>query len=355
MSHHDPFLQLAFEQALKRRGYCAPHPCVGAVAVLDGKVLAKGFHQGPGDAHAEVEVLSKLPKNLKNVTLYVTLEPCNHWGKTPPCVNAIIDYGVSCVVFAYRDPHVHKIENDTTEILNRHGIKVIHHRMPMIDDFYQSYNYWVTQKKPLVVAKWAQSFDGKVGFCDKRAFLTGDDANQFTHQQRNFSDVILTSNQTILCDNPKLNVRLSPNQQSKPVAVLDRTLKLTGKEQFFSHASRVHVFHQQQMTPKYNLPHVFFHAIDIDEKGMLNLQVLLSELGHIGYHDVWLEAGPRLMKAFHQQKLIYKTHVFLAPLILGNQAISAYSPDFDYFATSFVLQCKQLGDNMLSTFLWQDH
>lgn len=354
MSHHEAFLQLAYEEALKRRGYCAPHPCVGAVAVLDDQVLAKGFHYGPGHVHAEVEVLSALPKNLKNITLYVTLEPCNHWGKTPPCVNAIIEYGVSCVVFAYRDPHIHQKDNDTTDILTRHGIEVLHYPMPIIDEFYQSYHHWVTFRKPLVIAKWAQSFDGKVGFSQKRVLLTNNDANQFTHQQRNIHDIIMTSSQTILCDNPKLNVRLPSTQNSKPVAVLDRQLKLTGDEEFFSYANHVHVFHQANAKPKYSHQHVSFHEVNLDEFGMLELHAVLELLGKIGYHDVWLEAGPRLMKAFHQQKLVKKTHVLLAPLILGNEALSAFPLDFDYFNAPFELYSQQLGNNMLSTFIWQD-
>jgi diaminohydroxyphosphoribosylaminopyrimidine deaminase/5-amino-6-(5-phosphoribosylamino)uracil reductase len=354
MSHHEAFLQLAFEQALNGLGDCAPNPSVGAVAVLDGKVLAKSYHHGSGQAHAEVEVLSLLPQNLKNMTLYVTLEPCNHWGKTPPCVDAIIEYGISEVVFAYRDPYIHQVGNDTTEILNRHGIKVLHHPMPIIDAFYQSYSHWVKFQKPLVVAKWAQSFDGKVGYHDKRVLLTSKDANQFTHQQRKYSDVILTSSQTIVCDNPKLNVRLASKAQAKPVAVLDRKLQLTGKELFFSHASRVHIFHQANQQPKYHHPHVQFHEVNLDKHGMLDLKAVLSQLGNIGYHQVWLEAGPCLMKAFHQQQLVKKTHIILSPLILGHQALSAYSFDFNYFASPYVLQYQQLGDNMLTTLLWQD-
>ena len=162
VKQHEFFLREALKEAKKRRGFCAPHPSVGAVVVQKGQIVGSSYHDGPGHAHAEARLLGSIPPNLKDLYLYVTLEPCNHWGKMPPCVKAIIDYGVKAVVYAYSDPHIHIPENVTPEILEKQGIQVIYHPIPEIDEFYHSYHYWVKHQMPVITAKWAQSFNSKV-------------------------------------------------------------------------------------------------------------------------------------------------------------------------------------------------
>ena len=257
------------------------------------------------------------------------------------------------MVFAYKDPHVHVPENDSSAILSAHGIKVSHCPLPQISAFYQSYGHWVKHKTPYVIAKWAQTFDGKVALDGHPFKITNPFADAFTHQQRCLADVMMTTAQTIQIDNPKLNVRLPNAEYSKPVAVLDRCLTLTGKEQFFECASEVHVFHQVGQSPSFSMPHVQFHAMDVTDEH-LNLQSVLQCLGKLGYHELWLEAGPRLMAAMHQQQLVQKTHILLAPKVLGEEGLNAYALDSCYFSTPFQFECRQLDDNVLTTFVWRD-
>jgi diaminohydroxyphosphoribosylaminopyrimidine deaminase/5-amino-6-(5-phosphoribosylamino)uracil reductase len=180
---HEQFLLVALEQAWLGRGFCAPNPSVGAVAVQNGKIIAQAWHQSAGKPHAEQLVLSQLPTNQNDITLYVTLEPCNHWGKTPPCVDAIIQYGIKRVVYAYSDPNPVVAANKTPHLLEQHGIEVVHHPLPVINDFYHSYRHWSTTKRPFLTAKMAQTFDGKIaGPEGERVTLSNSLCSEFTHK-----------------------------------------------------------------------------------------------------------------------------------------------------------------------------
>src|SRR3990167_3715293 len=161
---HKDFMLAALDLVWLGRGICSPNPSVGAVLVHNQQIIAKAFHPGAGQLHAEQLVLDQLPADgLTNLTLYVTLEPCNHWGRTPPCVDAIINHRIDKVVFAFRDPNPLVVKNNTPHLLEEKGIEVIHYPLPEIDLFYQSYQYWFDTKRPWVTAKIAQSLDGKIG------------------------------------------------------------------------------------------------------------------------------------------------------------------------------------------------
>lgn len=348
---HQKYLKLALEEAQKGRGHCFPNPSVGAVAVQNQEIVGCAYHHGAGLAHAEALLLNELPKDLAGVTLYVTLEPCNHWGRTPPCVNAIIEYGVQKVVFGYFDPNKHIVSNDSTKILQSHGIEVEYCEMPEITEFYQSYHHWVKTKTPFITAKWAQSFDAKVSFAHQSVKLTNPTADAFTHQQRLYSDMILTTANTILCDNPRLNVRLGAMEIAKPLAILDANLRLTGQERCFSTAQEIHIFHQQNVTPTFVRTGIHYHAVD---GYPLKLEQVMRILGDLGVHDVWVEAGPRLMASLHDEKIVNRTHIFMVPQILGNKGVNAYEMETSIFAHSYQLQFQQMDDNMLATFLWQE-
>src|SRR3990167_1363592 len=218
---HKQFLLIALREAAFGRGLCAPNPCVGAVAVQNNHIIAQAWHHGPGSLHAEPLALSKFKANTPNVTLYVTLEPCNHWGRTPPCVDAIIQHGIEKVVYAYHDLNPLVCKSSTEAILRANGIDVLYFPLPEINEFYQSYTYWHRTKMPWVRAKLAQSLDGKIAGVDgKRVQISNAICNDFTHEQRRVSDLILTTAQTINQDDPLLNVRLHEQIQAKTVAIV---------------------------------------------------------------------------------------------------------------------------------------
>ena len=348
---HKQFLRAALEQAWLGRGLCAPNPSVGAVAVRDGKIIAQAWHHGAGTAHAEKLVIEMLAGNGNETTLYVTLEPCNHWGKTPPCVNEIINSGIQRVVYAYRDPNPVVAANNTPILLLQKGIEVIYQPIPEIDEFYRSYRHWTISHKPWLTVKMAQSFDGKIaGINGKRTMLSNELCAQFTHQQRNYSDIILSTASTINMDDPLLNVRINGTETAKPLAIIDSKNRLNPHSKVLSTAQHCHIYHDQNSPPVTNYPNCSYHPMPAAAGG-IDLQAVITHLGGLGYHDVWVEAGARLFAALHQAQLVHQTYLYLVPMCLGEQATALYQGD-DIFKQAHTISWQQMGNNMIASLAW---
>lgn len=349
---HEQFLLAALEQATHGQGSCAPNPSVGAVAVQDGKIIAQAWHEGAGTPHAEQLLLTKFPANTPGVTLYSTLEPCNHWGRTPPCVDVIIQHGIQEVVFSYLDPNPIVANNNSSEKLRQHGIKVTHRPLPAIDEFYKSYRHWVLNHKPRVTVKMAQSLDGKIaGPQGQRIQLSNDLCAEFTHKERAKTDVILTTAQTIRQDNPQLNVRLNGKQQSKPVAILDTPRSLTMDYAVFSTASRGLIYHGQGGEPEDHDKHSVYPMPLKD--GKMDLAAVLTHLGGLGFHDLWVEAGATLFSTLHLQGLVHRTYLYIVPKLLGNNALAAYQHSA-LFDRAHTVTWQEMGDNLIACLDWQE-
>jgi diaminohydroxyphosphoribosylaminopyrimidine deaminase/5-amino-6-(5-phosphoribosylamino)uracil reductase len=351
---HEQFLLAALEQAKLGQGQCAPNPSVGAVAVQNGKIIAQAYHKGAGTPHAEQLLLAQLQSQMLGVSVYITLEPCNHWGKTPPCVNALIEYGVERVCFAYFDPNPIVADNDSSAQLRSQGIDVDHRPLKEIDSFYKSYTQWLTTGKPHVTVKMAQSLDGKIGAAKgERIILSNKLCQQFTHERRSASDVILTSAKTIQADNPKMNVRLNGHEKEKPVAILDSHLNLDKSALIFSTASECHVYHKNTVNPPVDKQsHCHYHAIG-SKDNLLDLHQVITHLGKLGYHDVWVEAGGALFSSLHQEQLVDRTYFYLVPTCLGENTVSAYQKT-DLFARKHQVSWQVMGNNMILCVDWQE-
>ncbi len=333
---HEKFLLAALEQARLRRGETAPNPAVGAVAVRAENIIAQASHPGVGLPHAEQLLLQSLPEDCSEITIYVTLEPCNHWGKTPPCVDALIARGVKKVVYAYADPNPLVAENNTPALLKAHGIDVVHCPIPAIDEFYKSYTFWLKTGRPWVTVKMAQTFDGKIaGEGGQRMMLSNVVCAAFTHQQRLQTDVILTTAKTIRADNPLLNARVGEHQVAKPLAVLDRTRSLATSANIYKTAKRLHLYHAKH------------------QEQQLDVRAILEDLGRIGYHDVWVEAGSELFNHLHQHNLVQRTYLFLVPKILGPHAMSLYAED-NFLTKAEHIAWEAMGDNLKVTLDWHN-
>ncbi|KTD06910.1 diaminohydroxyphosphoribosylaminopyrimidine deaminase [Legionella jamestowniensis DSM 19215] len=344
----------ALEQAWLGRGTCAPNPSVGAVAVHRGEMIARAWHPGAGHPHAEQLVLEQVPDNLTDVTLYVTLEPCNHWGRTPPCVEAIIHRKIAKVVYGFSDPNPLVAANNTPELLFNAGIEVLHYPMEEIDSFYQSYRYWITTKKPWITAKIAQTLDGKIaGVNGVPCQLSNADCSVFTHQNRLHSDVILTTARTVLNDNPLFNVRLKNKVYSKTLAIIDSSLKLTGEERIFNNAKHCHIFYHEGHGIKKTVPNCSYHAVPARE-GQLNLEIIINYLGHLGFHDVWVEAGGNLFSALHRENLVQRTYLYLVPTVLGENTTPAFYGD-SLFTSKKKVSWQIQTDNVIACLDWQEN
>lgn len=346
------FLLAALKQAWLGRGVCAPNPSVGAVAVHNGQIIAQSWHRGAGTPHAEQLLLQQLPKNIPGITLYVTLEPCNHWGKTPPCSDAIVDYGIKQVVYAYRDPNPIIIANDTPGQLTEHGIEVLYYPLPEIDTFYQSYHHWVLTHKPWVTVKIAQTLDGKIaGAKGERVYLSNAACAEFTHQQRSCSDIILTTARTVNQDDPLLTVRIPGIEVAKPVAIIDGHGTLNQEAKIFTTATHCHIYHDERYPMQtVRQKNASYYAIPATQ-GQLDLGAVITHLGHLGYHDVWVEAGGILFSSLHQEHLVNKTHIYIVPTILGDAAVAAYHHK-DIFNHASKISWQAMGDNMIASLDW---
>ncbi|MDF1826875.1 MAG: bifunctional diaminohydroxyphosphoribosylaminopyrimidine deaminase/5-amino-6-(5-phosphoribosylamino)uracil reductase RibD [Legionellaceae bacterium] len=337
---HEQFLLAALRQARLRRGQTAPNPSVGAVAVRAGTIIAQAFHPGVGQPHAEQVLVQMLPEDCSDITVYVTLEPCNHWGRTQPCVDVLIARRVKQVVYAYADPNPTVVKNNTPKLLKAHGIAVLHYPMPVINQFYESYTFWFKTGRPWVTVKMAQTLDGKIAGAEgARVQISNAICAKFTHQERLHTDVILTTAATIQADNPLLNARVGDEVVAKPVAILDRTQKLSASAHIHKTAKKLHLYHGKH------------------QEEQLDLNAILDDLGRMGYHDVWVEAGAALFNALHQQNLVQRTYVYLVPKILGTEAMSLYTQEKytheNNLAKAKHITWEAMGDNLKITLDWQ--
>jgi diaminohydroxyphosphoribosylaminopyrimidine deaminase/5-amino-6-(5-phosphoribosylamino)uracil reductase len=319
--------------------------------VQNGHIIAQACHLGAGSPHAEQLLLAQIPPKIPGISLYITLEPCNHWGKTPPCINAIIAYGVEEVIFSYLDPNPLVAQNNSSAQLREHGIKVTHVPLTEINEFYKSYAYWTVTRKPRVTVKMAQTLDGKIGQSEgDRLILSNSLCAQFTHEKRASADILFTTARTIQSDNPKMNVRLNNTEQSKPVAILDRHLSLNMDALIFSTAKHCHIYHHDIKDAPY--ANSSFHLMPL-KNDIMDLTAIINHLGMLGYHDVWVEAGGALFNSLHQEGLVHRTYLYIVPNSLGQKGISAYKQS-GLFDRAHSVSWQAMGDNMIVCLDWQE-
>ncbi len=347
------FLLQALELAKIQHGFCAPNPSVGAIIVSQaGDVLATGYHLGAGHAHAEVEALKKLNGKAEGATIYITLEPCCHWGRTPPCTDAIIQAGIKHVVYGLMDPNP-MVSDKSKQILAAEHILCEYVSVPEITAFYSSYTYWQQTKKPFLTAKIALSLDGKIAQeKGKPTAITGPELKEYTYECRKHSDAILTTATTILCDDPQMNVR-GAEVIAKPIYILDRTLKISLHAKIFSTAKSVTLFHSKNIDPKrleiFQQENIRCIAID-EQENKLNLASIVAFIGNDGVHDCWIEAGGRCFSEFARQKLLQKMLIYVAPRWLGT-GLNAFDHTFSLDLSNASVSWRQVGRDVICQIL----
>lgn len=311
---HEYYLRLALDAAKQREGFCAPNPAVGAVVVRDDVLVSTGTHWAAGFPHAEVDALEKAGDYAKNATLYVTLEPCCHVGKTPPCTDAIQLAGIKEVIYAVRDPN--PVARCGADVLKKAGIPCRQVELPEINEFYKHYCYWLVHKKPFVSIKLAFSADYKIaGENGMPIQLTGPECHELTHQNRLRADALLTTAQTVVCDNPFLTVRLADQHVSKPIFVLDSELRVKKDTNIFNATNEIIFYHKNNRQGRHDNRTV---AVDFDEAG-LNLQTVLKDIGSRGIHHLWVEVGAKAFYQFCHQKLAQEIYLYRSPKIVGEK------------------------------------
>lgn len=352
------YLKAALTLAEIRKGFCAPNPCVGAILVKNDRIIAKGYHEASGFPHAEVVAINKVNAFLiQGATLYVTLQPCCHTAKkTPPCTDLIIKSGILKVVYGFRDPNP-AVNGCADKILQDAGIECIHHPLALIDNFYVSYAFWWKHKRPFTTAKLALSLDGKIaGKNGKRIQLTGDIAQQFTHQQRKHSDAILTTAKTIALDNPWLNCRIADHTYKKPLYILDTHLSMSISANVFNSAEPITIFHnisvkkkEQDRFQKYDIR---FIPIKNKRNG-LDLREILKQIGQDGIIDLWIEAGGKNFQSFVQNNLLQHAFIYVTAMWLGKNTQTAFTLP-EPLKGGLLIDSIILGKDICFEFKWKE-
>lgn len=346
----------AIELAKKGCGYTAPNPMVGAVIVKDNRIIGEGYHEKYGDLHAERNAIKHCKENMSGATIYVTLEPCCHHGKQPPCVDAIIEAGISRVVIGSRDPNP-LVSGKGAAILREHGIEVIEDYMrEECDAINPVFFHYITTKRPYVCLKYAMTLDGKIAtHTGESKWITGEEARKHVHMLRHRYTGIMVGINTVLKDDPMLNCRIEGCKDpvrivcdTKLITPLESNLVKTAKDIRTIIATCNTDIDKQNLYIKHKC-----EVLLINEKGNhLDLNDLMEKLGAMQIDSILLEGGGTLNWSALQAGIVNKVMTYIAPKLFGGAG--ALSPiegiGVDSPSEAFHLedaQITKLGDDYL--------
>lgn len=327
----EQYMQRALDLAAQARGRTNPNPMVGAVIVRDGQVVGEGYHHQAGTPHAEIHALDQAGAQARGATLYVTLEPCSHFGRTPPCADAVIRAGIGKVFIATLDPNP-RVAGDGLKKLTEVGIEVeVGVLEPEARRLNQVFFKYIQTGLPYVALKTAMTLDGKIATRsgDSR-WVTVESSRRFVHQLRNTHDAILAGIGTVLKDDPRLNTRLEAEDIKDPVRIIiDGALQLPLHSNIAQTADRQRtlLFCSNKSDPRRQLKletqglEVISLACDPD---LIPLETVLEILGDMGICSLLVEGGGEVNAYLLEHNLIDKCYWFVAPKIVGGR--SAPSP-----------------------------
>jgi diaminohydroxyphosphoribosylaminopyrimidine deaminase/5-amino-6-(5-phosphoribosylamino)uracil reductase len=306
------------ELAAKGAGSVAPNPMVGAVVVLDDKIISEGYHQHYGGPHAEVNALKAVPDELlQKATLYVSLEPCAHYGKTPPCANLIIQKKIPKVVIGCRDPFI-EVNGKGIEKLKKAGVEVVYGALEKeCIHFNQRFFTFHEKKRPYIILKWAQTSDGFMAAAHpSRLYISNDYTNRLVHQWRAQEAAILIGSHTALADDPALTVRLVEGKN--PVRLLlDRNLQVPTSLRLFDQTVKTIVFNTQKQEQKDNL---LYYRLP-NEKSLL--RPMLQALYQLNIQSVLVEGGAGLLHSFIEEELWDEARVITNTQLFSQEGLSS--------------------------------
>jgi diaminohydroxyphosphoribosylaminopyrimidine deaminase/5-amino-6-(5-phosphoribosylamino)uracil reductase len=320
----EAYLERALGLAERGRGLTSPNPLVGAVVVAESRIRGEGFHEGPGRPHAEIVALEEAGDDARGATLYTTLEPCDHFGRTPPCTRAIARAGVARVVCAMPDPNP-VVDGRGFAALEAAGIQVrtglLAQEAKRLNEAYVKH---VRTGLPFVTWKMAASLDGKVASRDGTSrWITGEAARADVHRLRAAADAILVGAGTALVDDPSLTVRDPAYRGRPPLRVLvDARGRVPETGDLFDAAAPTMVA-TTGLAPRERTGAWRARGAEVveyePEGGGVPLPQLLSDLGKRDVQSVLLEGGPTLAWSMVEDRVVDKVVVYLAPKLIGGQ------------------------------------
>lgn len=319
---HEFYMNLAIQNAMAMKGQTDPNPLVGAVIVNDNRIVGVGAHLQAGESHAEIHALQMARDKAKGGAIYVTLEPCSHYGRTPPCAEAIIRAGIQRVVIATLDPNP-LVSGNGVKILKEHEVEVI---IGVCEEeakkMNEVFNKYITKKQPFVTIKAAATLDGKIAtdtFDSK--WITSEEARCDVHQLRHENQAILVGINTVIQDNPSLTARI-PNGRNPIRVIVDSALRIPLDAKVVTdYEAETWIFTTEN--------HSFEKRRLLEESGIkvwvtsgqkeVDLQQLLQILGEHSVSSLFVEGGGTIQTSFFKQKLVDKFVLYIAPKLVGGE------------------------------------
>ncbi len=322
-AYRQEFMDLALRLARRGRRSCSPNPMVGAVVVRGERIVGKGYHRRAGENHAEVNALDQAGDKARGAALYVTLEPCAHYGRTPPCTGRIIKSGISRVFVAMLDPNPVNNGRGVAQ-LRQHGIGVsVGHREQEALTLNEVFIKYITRRLPFVTVKVGQSLDGRIATVSGSSqWITGEESRRYAHRLRGDFDAIMVGVNTVLRDNPKLDAWFSRRQPVK--VIVDSRLSTPTDATLFAGGARVVIATLPEQPGQETQNRAALarttQILEVKElSGQVNLRDLLKKLARLEISSVLVEGGGNLIGSLFDEGLVDRVLFFINPRIIGGK------------------------------------
>lgn len=319
------YMKGALSLGSKVLGKTSPNPPVGALIIKDGNIIGRGTTQEPGSHHAEIVALNQAGNDAKDSTMYVTLEPCSHFGRTPPCASAIIKAGVSEVHIAMIDPNPIVNGSGMKELESAGVNAILHDATKEAVELLEPYTKFTMFNLPFVVVKYAMTLDGKIASRTGHSrWITGDIARKYGNVMRDTSDAVIVGVNTVLKDDPQLTARNrsgTPHKNQPIRVIVDSSGRVPDGSRVFSEPGATIVATCSINAKRKNaLESLGAEVLCLPEKhGHVSLEALITELGRRQITGVLVEGGGKIIASLFDEKLVDKVVAFIAPKIIGGQ------------------------------------
>ena len=314
----EAYMTLALSLAKRAKGLTHPNPTVGCLVVKNGKIVGRGFHEGAGKPHAEVVALSQAGKEAQGSTLYVTLEPCTHFGRTPPCTDAILRYGVKRVVVAVEDPNplvggkgIRRLREAGLEVT----VGVLEEEARLLNEDFFTY---VSKGRPFITLKLAQSADGKIATpSGDSKWISSEDSRRYAHRLRAEAGAVLVGINTVLKDDPSLTVRYIPFPKQPLRVVIDPNLRMDPSLKIANCSeAKTLLFHKKRDPEKEKI--LSSQGVELVALKEFSLKSILEELYKREVVQLLVEGGAKTVSAFINAGLWDRMIIFQAPKLIGD-------------------------------------
>ncbi|WP_232828027.1 bifunctional diaminohydroxyphosphoribosylaminopyrimidine deaminase/5-amino-6-(5-phosphoribosylamino)uracil reductase RibD [Paraliobacillus sp. X-1268] len=320
----ETYMDLALSLATSTIGQTSPNPSVGSVVVKDGRIIGMGSHLKAGEGHAEVLAMQQAGEEAEGSDVYVTLEPCAHYGKTPPCAELLVQRKVKKVYIACVDPNP-EVAGKGIEILKKAGIEVeVGLKEERALKINQYFFYYMKNKRPFVTLKAAMTLDGKTATATGDSkWITSEEAREDVHKQRAIHDAIMVGSNTIKQDDPRLTTRLPQGGKNPIRIILDTNLMINPDAKILDNEATTWIICGKNAdTNDFQRKHAHVKLIQLQTE-KLEITAVLDILGEHGIQSLYVEGGSTLHGSFVREGLFQECHWYIAPkLLAGSDAIS---------------------------------